>query len=148
MTATFTALTPENCQQAYEIHQGCHLFPWSLSVFKDCLTPPYFTAQLDYNRHVVGYFVGMAVAGEATLMDLGVDQNHRQKGMGQSLLSEFLIQARVNKCEEVWLEVRESNQQAIRLYERNGFAHIECRKNYYPNQSGRENGLIMRASLA
>ncbi|GAA0857666.1 ribosomal protein S18-alanine N-acetyltransferase [Aliiglaciecola litoralis] len=147
MSVSFHPLTVENYQQALAIHQSCHLFPWSESVFKDCLTSPYFAAHLEFENQVVGYYVGMAIVGEGTLMDIGLNHTHRNKGLGKLLLGEFIAQAKTNQCEEVWLEVRESNQVAIELYQQSGFTLIETRKAYYPTQSGRENGLIMRAKL-
>ena len=40
--------------------------------------------------------------------------------------------------EKIYLEVRESNRTAIRLYEKFGFKKLAERKNYY----GHENGFI------
>jgi len=44
----------------------------------------------------------------------------------------------------VWLEVRRSNESALRLYEREGFELVRVRKGYYPP---REDALIMRKLL-
>jgi ribosomal-protein-alanine N-acetyltransferase len=148
MLITMQRLTPKNCLHAFAIHQSCHLLPWSESAFKDCLTSPYFAYQLSSNHDVVGYFVGLAVAGEATLMDIGVRHAFRDQGNGDKLLTEFKVQAQCHDCEEIWLEVRESNVSAKNLYEKHGFTSVEVRKGYYPTETGRENGLIMRALLA
>jgi ribosomal-protein-alanine N-acetyltransferase len=42
---------------------------------------------------------------------------------------------------EIFLEVRETNVGAIRLYERLGFEEVGIRKNYY--EKPKENALIM-----
>lgn len=52
-------------------------------------------------------------------------------GAGQRLL-EALKEANP-QIEEVWLEVHEGNQAAIRFYERQGFVKVSRRSNYYPD---------------
>jgi len=44
---------------------------------------------------------------------------------------------------DIWLEVRESNVAALHLYRRLLFKQVGIRSNYYPNQAGRENAIIM-----
>ncbi|GAB5382430.1 MAG: ribosomal protein S18-alanine N-acetyltransferase [Aliiglaciecola sp.] len=147
MTFAFTQLSEHSYSEAFQIQTTCHSHPWSEAVFADCLSSPYFSFQMHANdsyKDVVGYYVGLAVAGEATLMDIGVKDSQRGKGYAKLLMQHFLAQCKVNHCNEVWLEVRESNFVAIRLYENFGFQLIEIRKGYYPTESGRENGLIMQ----
>jgi ribosomal-protein-alanine N-acetyltransferase len=45
------------------------------------------------------------------------------------------------------LEVRPSNEAAIRLYQRYGFERIGVRRGYYPTEGGREDAIVMRISL-
>jgi ribosomal-protein-alanine N-acetyltransferase len=48
----------------------------------------------------------------------------------------------------VWLEVRMSNQRAIRLYQRNGYSVVGQRKNYYPvGPAEREDAVVMNLQL-
>lgn len=147
MILHFEALSNKNYRAALTIQQQSHQRPWSEAVFVDCFTPPYFSFQLYDGQHVVGYCVGMAVAGEATLMDIGVQSSSQGQGYGKAILGEFMQQAKTLQCTEAWLEVRESNDRAIRLYELTGFEVIEKRLGYYANKKGREDGLIMRAFL-
>ncbi|GAC14055.1 ribosomal protein S18-alanine N-acetyltransferase [Aliiglaciecola lipolytica] len=147
MMSLFQPVSKTNYLAAFQIQQSCHLVPWSESVFMDSLSNPYFAFQLAVDELVVGYYVGLNVVGEATLMDLGVSEKQRGQGLGQQLLSHFIEQCKQQNCEEIWLEVRESNKSAVRLYQKNGFNSVEVRKDYYPTKSGRENGLIMKACL-
>lgn len=133
--------------EAFLIQTRCHLFPWSESVFIDCLSPPYFAYQLQYDSQVVGYYVGLNVAGEATLMDIGLSPTSRGKGFGNALMVHFLEQCRQRDCDVVWLEVRLSNEPAINLYEKYGFIRVEIRKNYYKTENGNEDALIMKKGL-
>ncbi|WJG08336.1 ribosomal protein S18-alanine N-acetyltransferase [Aliiglaciecola sp. LCG003] len=143
-TMSFAQMSPDNCLDAFAIQQKCHLFPWSQAVFTDSLSPPYFAYQMCENQQVIGYYLGLAVAGEATLMDIGIQHLSRGKGLANKLLGHFIEKCIELKCTEIWLEVRESNSAAISLYQKYHFEPIEIRKGYYENESGRENGLIMK----
>ncbi|GAB2709742.1 ribosomal protein S18-alanine N-acetyltransferase [Aliiglaciecola aliphaticivorans] len=147
MDRQFQGINKTNYYAAFSVQQTCHLNPWSESVFVDSLSKPYFAVQLVIDDQAVGYYVGLNVAGEATLMDLGVSQEFRGKGFGQQLLDHFIQQCVQFNCEEIWLEVRESNRAAVTLYSKNAFEFVEVRKDYYPTKTGRENGLIMKARL-
>lgn len=147
MNSQIQQIDKANHFAAFRVQQSCHLNPWSESVFLDSLTKPYFAYQLVVDEQVIGYYIGLNVAGEATLMDLGVSGDYRGKGLGQQLLSHFILQCKLRNCDEIWLEVRESNQTAVQLYSKNDFSFIEIRKDYYPTKTGRENGLIMKTTL-
>ncbi|MOA65737.1 ribosomal-protein-alanine N-acetyltransferase [compost metagenome] len=55
--------------------------------------------------------------------------------------------AREQNAVECFLEVRESNQSAYRLYERYGFNEVGRRRGYYPAVDGREDALVMACTL-
>jgi ribosomal-protein-alanine N-acetyltransferase len=62
--------------------------------------------------------------GEAELLNLAVRPEARRRGVGRALLA--LLGGR-----KVWLEVRASNEAAIRFYESQGFRVYGLRKAYY-----------------
>lgn len=64
--------------------------------------------------------------GEAELLNLAVRPEARRRGVGRALLA--LLARR-----KVWLEVRASNEAAIRFYETQGFRVCGRRKSYYRN---------------
>jgi ribosomal-protein-alanine N-acetyltransferase len=143
----FTKLTAENCQQAFELQMQCHAFPWSFDVFSSSLDGQYFAYQMQLDGEVVGYYVGLTVLDEATLMDIGLAADFRGKRLSKRLIDHFLKDCRARKMIEVWLEVRQSNTAAIALYQNVGFELIERRKGYYPCAEGREDALIMKLTL-
>lgn len=145
---TLIPITVDNYHQAFAIQTQCHLFPWSENVFADCLTDQYFAYQLALSDKIVGYFIGLIVADEATLMDIGVTEYARGHGLGRMLLDHFISCCAKRSVADIWLEVRESNTNAISLYNSVGFTLIELRKGYYPHKKDRENGLIMRKILS
>ena len=145
--AIFTTITDQNYDQAYRLQTGCHAFPWSRAQFLDCLNEPYFATQFEEQDQAVGYYVGLIVSVEATLMDIGVAKELRGNGIGRELVKHFLRQCNKKQAQEAWLEVRVSNTSAINLYRDLGFELIEQRKHYYPSADGREDALIMRLIL-
>lgn len=146
-TQALDVITADNYQEAYYIQTHCHAFPWSEKIFLDCLTKPYFAFQLRHEQMVVGYFVGLAVSVEATLMDIGVSDDFQGRGYGRALLKAFLLECHKRQLSEAWLEVRVSNTKAIELYQSTGFEVIEQRKDYYPALEGKEDALIMKLEL-
>jgi len=60
----------------------------------------------------------------------------------------LLDEAEILGVETVFLEVRESNPVAIRLYEGLGFNQVGTRRDYYPAEGGREDAIIMALPLS
>jgi len=143
----FQTIPPDDHIDAFKIQQQAHSFPWSQKVFADCLTPNYFTQQLLVDNRVVGFYIGLKVLDEGTLMDIAVDNQCQGLGYGQLLLAQFLQHCEQLAIKETWLEVRASNQAAIKLYQNNQFELIETRKGYYPTATGKEDALIMKKVL-
>ena len=116
-------LTPEKGAEAeiahaHTIHQQAQVVPWKLSTFEDCFTKPYYGVFAYENEQVIGYAIVLEVADEATLMDIAVDDAFRGQGVGRALVDYVLTASEQNGMIEMWLEVRESNLAAIKLYEK------------------------------
>ena len=110
--------------------------PWSGATFAGLLEHPgaeVLVASADGS--VVGYMVLLTGAGEAELANLAVSAGYRNRGVGQALLAragEILPERGVH---HLYLAVRASNEKAIRLYERFGFARIGTHRAYYRDPS-------------
>ena len=63
-----------------------------------------------------------------------VDKDYRNRGIATKLL-EF-IENNYNNIKNITLEVRESNEEAIKFYLKNNFKEITKRKNYYKDEDG------------
>jgi ribosomal-protein-alanine N-acetyltransferase len=143
MKPQFSPLTVQNSDCYFELHIQGQFSPWSRKIFEDCLTKPYFAFSLDQDNHPLGYYIGMTVLDEVTLMDIVVSEAHQGNGLGKNLLQHFMDQCSQNNIQQIWLEVRESNAAAIHLYDNAGFVLVEQRLNYYPSAKGKEDALIM-----
>jgi ribosomal-protein-alanine N-acetyltransferase len=80
---------------------------------------------------VQGFIIGRAVGEEWEIENIAVAGPARRRGLGTRLLEEFLDLARGRGASAVFLEVRESNLAARRLYEKWAFAESGRRKLYY-----------------
>ena len=79
---------------------------------------------------VLGFLVARRTApDEREILNIAVDPGERRKGVARALLEAVL-----GRGKNHWfLEVRESNSSAIKLYESVGFRVISRRKLYYAN---------------
>ncbi len=86
---------------------------------------------------VRGMTVGSALIAffpvEAEIQNLAVAGPHRGKGVGRALLLALLEWASALRATVIRLEVRTSNERAIRLYEELGFRAVGKRAAYYRN---------------
>lgn len=94
---------------------------------------------------LVGWGGIWCVADEAEIASVCVDPAYRRLGGGTKLLQTLLRQARLSGAQNVYLEVRASNQAAQELYRGAGFECIGVRKRYYTNPS--EDAVLMRCNI-
>lgn len=130
--------------QVLEIERRAYEFPWTDTIFKDCLKAGYSAWVLagDDGR-LAGYALMSMAVDEAHVLNLCVDPNHQRSGHGLVLLKHVMKLARAAQASIVLLEVRKSNKAALKLYEGIGFARIGVRKAYYPARDGREDALVL-----
>jgi len=114
--------------------------PWSVEMILSEMKEPisHFTVATTEER-VIGYFGYLHILDELHILNVAVDPDHREQGVGKRLMARMLEEARALSVRAITLEVRESNQSAIRLYERAGFVLAGVRPHYYTDK---ENALI------
>jgi ribosomal-protein-alanine N-acetyltransferase len=129
-----------------EIERRSYSLPWSAFTFRSLLRRPNaFLLVAEENKGVAGYAALWLAADEAELGNLAVRPGRRGQGIGRVLLRHVLEEAASRGARAVFLEVRESNAIARRLYEASGFRIVGSRPDYYA--SPREDALIMRLDL-
>ena len=80
---------------------------------------------------LVGFVGYRIIAPEAELLSLAVLPAFRRRGIGARLLQEVIRDARMCGVSDLFLEVREGNRVALRLYEQFGFQITSRRSGYY-----------------
>ena len=92
----------------------------------------------------LGFIIWRIVAGEAELLNVAVRPEYRQKGFGTKLLEGMLAALEQTATKKVFLEVRECNTNAHKLYSSFGFKISGRRRGYYDHaEGGREDALLM-----
>jgi len=80
---------------------------------------------------VDGYAICWTIGEESHLLNIAVRPDARKKGIGRSLLRECIRRSMLAGGRRIFLEVRPTSQEAIRLYEKEGFRAVGIRRGYY-----------------
>ncbi|MBQ8293717.1 MAG: ribosomal protein S18-alanine N-acetyltransferase [Bacilli bacterium] len=94
-----------------------------------------------FNDEVIGYLSCWMVEDTVDIINVVIDKNYQHYGYGQALFAKMEEDAKRNNCNNVMLEVKENNIQAINFYLKQGYVQISIRKNYYQDLT---NALIMK----
>jgi len=123
-------------------------FPWSRTIFMDCLRVGYCSWILQTRDIEIDAYGIMSVAvGECHILNLCVHPSSQRMGLGSNLLHHLLEVARKHNANVAFLEVRPSNNAARYLYTNAGFNEVGLRRDYYPATSGREDAIILARSI-
>jgi len=141
------AMREADLDEVLAIERAVYTHPWTRGNFADALRSGYACRTWRADGTLVGYFVLMAAAGEAHLLNLSVGAAWQRRGHGSALLGEAMRSGRDLGARHIFLEVRPSNLAAQALYTRFGFRHIGVRRGYYPAHSGREDALVLTLAL-
>ena len=80
---------------------------------------------------MIGYCGLLRSFDEADVMNVAVAPDFRNRGVGRRMLQELMRRGTGRGIRRYTLEVRQSNDAAIHLYEKLGFASVGIRKNFY-----------------
>ena len=127
-----------------EIERRAYPTPWSRSMFAGEIAKPSsiclgaFDAE---SARLIGYLIVSRYVDAWHVMNVAVAPDYRRLGIASRLLND-LFELTVHDGQRGYtLEVRVSNEAAIRLYERMGFLGRGVRRGYYTDN--REDALIM-----
>ena len=136
-------LTPDY-QQLAILHQQCFEHGWSVQDFTELYTIKGTLAVIDDKA----FAVIRILAGEAEIITLGVLPDYRKHNIASAMVREIVNYCQHNQVNSLFLEVRQSNQSAIKLYHNAGFKVIAIRKEYYRNpDNSYENALMMQKTI-
>lgn len=153
MSVVISAASDTDVPAILAIERRAFSDPWSAGSFRDALVHPavYFAcARTVVKRRssggkVVGYVVAWFVADEGEIANLAVDPSGWGTGIGRSLLDAALAEGEQRGAAAVYLEVRDSNERARRLYQSRRFEEVGRRREYY--QRPVEDAIVLRRML-
>ncbi len=130
-------------KNAAKLEKECFSSPWSEKGFEDAINEglSYFIAAKSETDDFLGYAGMYSAADEGYIYNIAVCEKYRLKGVGSALLNNLLEHSKKLGLSFLSLEVRISNLNAIKFYEKIGFKKIGIRKNFY--DLPKEDGVIM-----
>ena len=146
---SYAPMTPGDVDEVWALEQSVFPYPWSRANFAESLSSGYdaWTVR-DPLGALAGYYLLMYAVDEAHLRDVAVAGARQRQGLGRHLLDRIAARAREQGMASTLLEVRPSNERALDVYRRHGYAEIGRRKGYYPaGPGGREDAIVMRLEL-
>lgn len=131
----------------HAIERASFADPWALEGFRDTLERGRARVEVAVGPEdeVLGYAVAWFVSDESEIANLAVAPEARRRRIGLLLLDRILQAAASLGARTVFLEVRQSNVAAQRLYAARGFEVSGRRRGYYRKPA--EDALIMRRAL-
>ena len=82
-------------------------------------------------EHGFSNFKKLGFVKKGHVVSVAVIDEYRHKGFGSVLVDEVIKGVKIRQCSELYLEVRCSNNDAVRLYEKLGFFILQRLKAYY-----------------
>lgn len=141
------SMQPNDVQAVTQIEQRVQTHPWTAQQFLESVES-YQSTVIEQQNQILGFCILQPVLDEANLLLMAIHPEFQGQGLGYQLL-EKSIELLKNHPVQIFLEVRESNLGAIKLYEKSGFHQIDLRRNYYPKPDGtREHAIIMVKSCS
>lgn len=143
MTYTIVPMTYDHIPQVAAIERQCFPDPWSERMLREHLDNQCAATlvALGEDGTVLGYAGLLVVLDEGYITNVATRPEYRRQGIASDLLGVFRNFAEGNHLAFLTLEVRASNTAARALYEKEGYAEVGCRKNYYDHP--KEDAIIM-----
>ena len=139
---TFRVMTTDDADAVAAIEEKSFAMPWKRDDF-------WREAKNDLAAYIVGELDGKVVAyagawvsfNQAEVMSVAVVPELRGQGVGTILFGELIKAVKARGATAITLEVRPSNEAAIKLYKNFGLKSVGRRKGYYLDNG--EDALIM-----
>ncbi|MBR4874833.1 MAG: ribosomal protein S18-alanine N-acetyltransferase [Clostridia bacterium] len=124
----------KHLEDILKVEQECFKTPWTENMFKEEMSGKFSVYRVLLENDVaVGYMGMWILADEGHITNVAVGKDFRRKGYASALVDSFIELGKERNLSFLTLEVRESNESAISLYEKKGFTPVGRRKNYYEN---------------
>ncbi len=132
LSVAFRTMTLTDIPGVLELERATYPEPWSEGIFSDELSRTdriYLIAEHD--GVMVGFGGLMFVDQDAHVTTLAVDAGVRNSGLGTRLMLQLIGAGMERGAQNLTLEVRATNESALRLYNRFGMVAVGVRKHYY-----------------
>jgi ribosomal-protein-alanine N-acetyltransferase len=146
MDETIREMSLEDLDEIIEIEKVSFASPWTRRLFEETLISPISSSfVMRKGTETIGYIMLYSVGDEAHVLNIAINPYYRRRGYASSLIGHAIDCLKGKAVCDFFLEVREGNLGAIRLYQGFGFEKIGKRKNYYSETN--EDALVMCLSV-
>ncbi len=118
-------------EQVMLIEEKLFSSPWNFPMFISEIENYDSFVLLNKENQILGYLCGRSVLDEFSITNIGIEQKSQRQGLGSILLEEIILKMKTLGIKDFFLEVRESNIAAIKLYQNFNFVRLGKRKKYY-----------------
>lgn len=143
----FKIADESHVDQMYEIEKTVFPVPWSYESLSQDVCEHEIAVYVVgiYNDKVISYAGLWHVMEESHITNIAVREEFRRMGIGGKMMDILSDVARKLGVKTITLEVRESNKNAIAMYEKAGFEVMGRRKKYYTDNY--EDALVMNKTI-
>lgn len=106
--------------------------PWNEETFTTVLEK-YSSFVLLCNSELIGYLIIIVQDYLAYIANFAIKKSYQKQGFGTYFLSFAILEAKKLQCSILYLDVRISNKNAIKLYKKVGFSTFNRTQNFYKN---------------
>lgn len=137
----------ETMEQTASMEQQIFPDPWSYHEIRSTVKQKHtFCATAKESGKVIGYFLCYYVLDECELARIAVAEGERQRGIGQELFDYMEQVCKEKGLTKILLDVRKSNETALRFYEKNGFI-VDGERRFYYGGTRPEDAILMSKEL-
>lgn len=141
-------MTIRDLDRVLQLEEKVFPSPWSREAFLNELLANEFSqawVAIDSQNKVVAYLIAWHIVDEIHIANIAVDPHVRRQGLAEWMMKVLLDEAKERDISIAHLEVRVTNEAAIRLYKKLGFEIVGRRKNYYKEEQ--EDAILMSLVL-
>ena len=144
MSYSIRLMKESDMDRVLTIENDLFSIPWTREAFNNEINNE-LAFVLEVDGELVGYICSLLVLDEAEISNVAVSKIKQKCGYGKILLNEMIMILKEKGCKRIFLEVRQSNIPAKRLYQGYGFSLLGYRKGYYRNP--KEDALILKFEI-
>ena len=125
----------EDINEIYNIEKKVFNDCWSLDLIKSEIIEKKYSrvTVLELNKKIIGYIFQRKIYDENHIINLAIDIPYQHRGYGKFLLMKIL--EKDDNDTNVFLEVKEANLPAVKLYIDLGFEEVDRKEGYYSDGS-------------
>ena len=125
----------EDINEIYIIEKKVFNDYWTLDLIKSEIIEKKYSrvTVLELKKKIIGYIFQRKIYDENHIINLAIDIPYQHKGYGKFLLMKIL--EKDSNDTNVFLEVKEANLPAVKLYIDLGFEEVDRKERYYSDGS-------------